>query len=60
MAAIVGIAIVLALFVGVIVCAVRFRKRRRENKPYDMIDMGVIAVVPIALLAAVIIPMLNR
>ena len=54
------ITIVFALFVGAIVCAVRFRKRRKENKPYDMIDMGVIGVVPIGLLAALIIPMLNR
>ena len=60
MANIILLTLGVALLVGAGVLAYRFRVRRRENKPYDLIDMGVISIVPIGILAALLIPMLAR
>ena len=60
MSSIILIAIGLVLAGAGIAWALRYRSRRDDNLPYDLIDLSFLGLFALAILAALIIPSLTR
>lgn len=60
MSSVILIAIGLVLAGAFLAWALRYRSRRDDNQPYDLIDLSFLGLVALAILAALIIPSLTR